>query len=269
VTGSFTQHTEAAHRAYFNQQQRSNLEFWGRFGAAPDVRGKRVLDFGCGHGALSAELARQGAEVLGIDLDELRLEWASGNVGGLADFALMDIAEVTGRFDLIVSKDTLEHVEDVEEILRHFHRLITPDGAAWIGFSPLYRSPWGDHGRTGLRIPWSHAVLPPRLVLAAASRHQQRPITSLPDLELNGVTPDEFRRSVDAAGLSVAQIRFNQGDRAMLRVFDRLRRIPALEPLFTVSIYAVLRPGSSAAEGRSGPAHAARDPATHLRAPGR
>src|SRR5581483_4652876 len=43
---------------------------------AGDLKGKRVLDLGCGDGALSFRLARAGAQVTGVDGDETGLAYA-------------------------------------------------------------------------------------------------------------------------------------------------------------------------------------------------
>ena len=64
--------------AYFHGQlTKSNPEFWSRCGGQPDLRGKRVLEVGCGHGALSVDMARRGAIVVGVDLNEWRVNFAS------------------------------------------------------------------------------------------------------------------------------------------------------------------------------------------------
>jgi SAM-dependent methyltransferase len=234
---------DRAHAAYFaEQQQSSNPEFWQRFGAVPDVAGKRVLDLGCGHGALSIELANRGANVVGIDLDKARIDWAKRNAGDLVDFACIDVTTIEGEFDIIVSKDTFEHVADVTALLNHLRRLLSPRGQIWAGFSPLYNSPWGAHGRTGMRIPWGHVLLPSRIVYAIASRHRGAKVRSLADLELNGITPKTFRSCVERSGLQFESVKYNQGEKKLLRLFDVLRRIPIFESLTTVNIYAVLAP---------------------------
>jgi SAM-dependent methyltransferase len=241
MAGAFSQHDDCAHVAYFaTQQHSSNAEFWHRFGAIPAVSGKRVLDLGCGHGALSVELAKLGASVLGVDLDEARIDWAKRNAGDLADFACVDVANIEGMFDFIVSKDTFEHIADMEAMLSALRQLLASGGQIWAGFSPLYNSPWGDHGRAGVRIPWGHVLLPSRVVYALASRHQGRTVRSLDDLELNGITPRAFRRWVECSGLQFESVRYNQSEKKLLRLLDLLRNVPMLESLATVSIYSVL-----------------------------
>ncbi|MDC0943358.1 carbamoyltransferase C-terminal domain-containing protein [Pelagibacteraceae bacterium] len=57
--------------AYFNYSRNENKKFWRRIDEKPNFKNKSVLDFGCGHGALSIDIAMLGAKfVHGIDLEE-------------------------------------------------------------------------------------------------------------------------------------------------------------------------------------------------------
>jgi SAM-dependent methyltransferase len=154
------------------------------------------------------------------------------------DLAALNIAE---DFDLIVSKDTFEHIADLPGMMATIYRSLKPNGELWAGFSPLFFSPWGDHARTGLRLPWAHAVLPRSVVLKAASRHNGRVVSTLDSIGLNGVTPRGFRRMARDAGFDIVSVSYNRGDKRLLPVLSRARRVPALERWATVSIYAVLR----------------------------
>lgn len=234
---------------YFAQLVPSIAEFWSRFARRPEVRDRDVLDIGCGHGVMSIELAQQGARVLGIDLDERRVAWARENaasnhpeLAGRLRFEHCDSMSLprTQEFDLMISKDTIEHVLDVGGMLADLRDRLAAGGEIWVGFAPLYYSPFGDHGRTELRVPWAHAVLPQSLVCKLSSRIKGKPIASLGDLELNGITPAQFRDAVKTAGLRFDSIAYNRGDKPLLKAMSALRRVSALERFMTVSIYATL-----------------------------
>ena len=243
-----------SHQAYFDDQaNRSNPEFWSRFGSQPVFAGARVLDVGCGHGALTLDMARLGAHVVGVDIHEERICWAQKHVaevpvaGSLA-FVCGDVTRMGFRanFDLVVTKDAFEHVDDLSGMLACLRVAMKPHGELWAGFSPLYHSPYGDHGRTGLRLPWAHTLLPGPIVYAVASRHRKKPIRSARDLDLNAVTPAQFRQLAAAAGLSLRIVRYNCGEHRLMPALSWLRRYSFLERYVTVSIYAVLVPTPSA-----------------------
>lgn len=110
-------------------------EHWHRYAfALPLARGRRVLDAACGEGFGSALLAGVAAEVLGVDIDAASIVHARGRYGGRPGLryepgdvtALDGLAD--GRFDLIVSFETLEHVHAQERMLDGFVRLLAPGG---------------------------------------------------------------------------------------------------------------------------------------------
>jgi magnesium-protoporphyrin O-methyltransferase len=80
-----------------------------------DMRGLRVLDAGCGTGALSVEAARRGAQVLAIDLSPTLVQHARQNLpadlgSGSVDFHAGDmLADDLGHFDHVVAMDSLIH----------------------------------------------------------------------------------------------------------------------------------------------------------------
>jgi tRNA (mo5U34)-methyltransferase len=83
-----------------------------------DLTGWSCLDIGCNAGFYTFELARRGASVLGIDVDEHYLRqarWAAGQFG-LADrvtfepMQVYDLARRTGKFDLVLFMGVLYHL---------------------------------------------------------------------------------------------------------------------------------------------------------------
>jgi magnesium-protoporphyrin O-methyltransferase len=77
-----------------------------------DLHGARVLDAGCGTGALSIEAARRGADVVAIDLSPTLVGLAKERLphGITIDFRVGDMLDPKlGRFDYVVAMDSLIH----------------------------------------------------------------------------------------------------------------------------------------------------------------
>ena len=243
-------HKERRRQAYFREQQENNIEWFKRMDFQIDVSGLRVLDLGCGHGALSIGLAEKGAaQVIGIDLDHDRIDFANRklatdfpNLQERVQFRCENVFDLQDEFDLIVSKDAFEHIEDLESVIHHLHGLLKPGGHLAPGFSPLYFSPFGDHARFAMKVPWAHAVMPEPMALRWLNRRTGKAVTSSMDLGLNRLTPSEFRAIFDdRSAWDEVRIRYNRGDNRLFPVFNALRRVPPLERFFTTSIYAVAR----------------------------
>ncbi len=117
--------------------------------------GMKVLDVGCGWGALAIYLAKEtGADVTGVTLSEEQQKWATARAQkeGLQDkvrFVLKDIREVEGQFDRIVSVGMLEHVGVgfYKQVFEKVRDLLTPQGVSLFHFigsldGPCTTNPW-------------------------------------------------------------------------------------------------------------------------------
>lgn len=111
------------------------------------LKGKKVLDVGCGGGILADAMARKGAEVLGIDLASKALKVAqlhaleagTQNVS-YREFAAEELAaEQPARYDVVTCMEMLEHVPRPESIVRACAKLVKPGG--WVFFSTINRNP--------------------------------------------------------------------------------------------------------------------------------
>ncbi|GAB2669730.1 class I SAM-dependent methyltransferase [Arenimonas aestuarii] len=110
-------------------------EHWHRYALArPLAAGRRVLDAACGEGYGSALVARAGGRVLGLDTDVETIEHARSRYAGIpglvyeqADATALDHLP-DASFDLILSFETLEHVQAQERLLDGFARLLAPGG---------------------------------------------------------------------------------------------------------------------------------------------
>jgi magnesium-protoporphyrin O-methyltransferase len=94
-------------------QMRATLLSW----LPAQMHGLRVLDAGCGTGALAVEAARRGAAVLAIDLSPTLVALARERQpvfdgGGSIDFRAGDMLDPSvGTFDFVVGMDSLIHYE--------------------------------------------------------------------------------------------------------------------------------------------------------------
>ena len=107
-------------------QMRATLLSW----LPQDMRGMRLLDAGCGTGALATEAMRRGAQVVAIDLSPTLVQLARErsvnefqNGLGSIEFLAGDMLDpAMGHFDYVVAMDSLIHY-DTDDIVKAIHGL--------------------------------------------------------------------------------------------------------------------------------------------------
>jgi 2-polyprenyl-6-hydroxyphenyl methylase/3-demethylubiquinone-9 3-methyltransferase len=114
--------------------------------ARAPLRGKAVLDIGCGGGILAESMAKKGAAVAGIDLSEKALKVAdlhSLESGITVRYELIAAEAMAARepasFDVVTCMEMLEHVPDPSAIVKACATLVKPGGHVF--FSTLNRNP--------------------------------------------------------------------------------------------------------------------------------
>jgi SAM-dependent methyltransferase len=114
-----------------------------------------VLEIGCGEGGNLIPFYKIGCKrIVGIDMSKSKI--ANGNVffnkiEGNRDnleFICDDIynikAEDIGQFDIIITRDVLEHIHGQEKFMNFVKRFMKPKGKFFLGFPPWY-NPFGGH----------------------------------------------------------------------------------------------------------------------------
>lgn len=105
------------------------------FSLLPDVRGRRLIDIGCGMGTFAIEAAERGAAAVGIDPAAAAVRTARRVAGGTsgvhfirADAAALPLAN--GSTDVVLAADVTEHLDDdtLARILDESVRVLRPDG---------------------------------------------------------------------------------------------------------------------------------------------
>jgi SAM-dependent methyltransferase len=123
----------------------------------------RILDAGCGSGRNMVDLARHGA-VTGVELSHTSVELArERSAGEVLEGSVMDMPFDSATFDLSVSLDVIEHLEDDVGALRELRRVTKPGGALLVTV-PAYQWLWSGHDE----INHHHRRYSRRVLLAAA-----------------------------------------------------------------------------------------------------
>ncbi|ALS58492.1 class I SAM-dependent methyltransferase [Pandoraea norimbergensis] len=99
----------------------------------PDLRGKRVVDLGCGFGWASRWMREQGAaSVLGLDLSQNMIARARADTSDpaieyrIADLDTLDLP--AAAFDVAYSALTFHYVRDFDRLAKHLHQSLAPGG---------------------------------------------------------------------------------------------------------------------------------------------
>ncbi len=112
------------------------IQFIREFSA---IQGQRIVDVGCGGGILSEALAREGAQVLGIDLAAELLEVAKLHAleqGVTVQYEQISAESLAERepesFDVVTGMEMLEHVPRPAAVVQALARLVKPGGKVFL-----------------------------------------------------------------------------------------------------------------------------------------
>ena len=103
------------------------------FSMMPDLKGKRVLDLGCGFGEHCKLFVDYGAEkVVGIDISNKMLEIAKKENSDpkivYINMPMEDIAQLTESFDVVISSLALHYVDDFVGVVKSIYSLLDANG---------------------------------------------------------------------------------------------------------------------------------------------
>ena len=104
----------------------------------------RILDAGCGSGRNMVELARHGSGT-GIELSETSVALARDRgAGEVVAGSILEMPFAEDSFNLAVSLDVIEHLEDDLAALRELRRVVAPGGSLLVTV-PAYQWLWSGH----------------------------------------------------------------------------------------------------------------------------
>lgn len=230
-----------------------------RFGGHLPIDGsKRYLDMGCGTGELTIAFARAGVgHITGVDvlprsIERARAYAARLGVGERTEFVCADLHawKPAQRFDVLLSFDALEHIDEPKLFLRRMAEFVAPGGIAVLAFGPFFHSPFGDHMWDFFRVqlPWRQLLFSEATMLRVR-REVFRPTdlgTGYRDIAegLNRMRYSEFLRYVGETGWRVDYLATNTFLRRtplLKAVSDAVMHVPGVRDYFAHNVYAVLQ----------------------------
>lgn len=164
-------------KAYFNEQSKVTEKFILPYieRVMPIEKDMLVAEIGCGEGGNLMPFLDRGCKVVGIDLAPNKIENArqffaehpyKHNLRLINENIYSIRPEEAEQFDLIILRDTLEHIPNQDELLRHIKQFLKPNGLLFVSF-PSWKSPFAGHQQICSssilrRMPYFH-LLPHRL----------------------------------------------------------------------------------------------------------
>lgn len=114
------------HNAYYERPATLSL-------LPKEVKGKKVLDAGCGPGIYSEWLIERGAEIIAVDASPKMVELARHRLGSMADVRQADLSQPltfldNSSFDVVLCPLVLEYIEDWDSTFAEFYRILRPGG---------------------------------------------------------------------------------------------------------------------------------------------
>jgi SAM-dependent methyltransferase len=189
----------------------------------PIREGMKVLEIGAAEGGVLRPFTERGCWALGVDLHPKRIEVAREMMAedvqaGKADFIAQNVYEEAfaekwaGVFDLILLKDTIEHIPEQERFIPYIKKFLKPGGQIFFGFPP-WRMPFGGHqqicrGKWLSKIPYYHLL--PKGIYRAILKAGKEPdpvVQELLEIKSTGISLARFERICRNSELQVTNRR--------------------------------------------------------------
>jgi len=172
------------------------------------IRNKTVIDFGCGDGFATLDLARHGAaKVIGLDIRQRALDQATAlaareGLSGCCEFS----THTDTKADVIISLDAFEHFGDPAAILNIMHHLLKPGGCVMASFGPTWYHPLGGHLFS--IFPWSHILFSESALVRWRANIRPDGATRFSEVDggLNQMTIARFEQLVSASPFRIATL---------------------------------------------------------------
>jgi 2-polyprenyl-3-methyl-5-hydroxy-6-metoxy-1,4-benzoquinol methylase len=252
---------------YFEQQYTNTKKYIVSFidevyKLKPDME---VLEIGCGEGGVLKAFIDAGMKGVGVDLHtykfDLALQYLDEDVKeGRISLINKDIyspelhEQFIGRFDLIILKDTLEHIFDQEKLIGYLRDFLKESGMMFLAFPP-WNMPFGGHQQMCSSkflafMPYYH-LLPTTIykALLKSFNEDEQLIEELLDIKKTQISLQRYKRIIKEKGFKTIkeqlyfinpnyEIKFNMRPRLLNKFIGT---IPYLRDFVTTTIYSLIQ----------------------------
>jgi 2-polyprenyl-3-methyl-5-hydroxy-6-metoxy-1,4-benzoquinol methylase len=228
-------------------------------------QGMEVLEIGCGEGGVLKAFVDQGMTGTGVDLYEFKFKLAldyldeyitAGRITLINnDIYAPELSEqFKNRFDLIILKDTLEHIFDQDKLIGYIRGLLKSSGMIFLAFPP-WRMPYGGHqqmckNKILANLPWYH-LLPSSLytALLKSFKEDDELIMELLKIKETQISLQRYYRILNEKGFKTIreqlyfinpnyEIKFNMKPRKLSKF---VASIPFVRDFVTTTIYSLIK----------------------------
>ena len=219
-----------------------------------------VAEIGCGEAGNLKPFLDMGCKTIGIDIAANKIDNAKkfyanhphrNNLTLLAKDINHVNADEIEKVDLVIMRDTLEHIPNQAGLLLHITKFLKPGGKIFLGFPP-WRMPFGGHQQICVsrlsKIPYIH-LLPTFLYarLLKLFGETQSKINSLLEIKQTGISISRFKAMVAKTHCKIEkevfylinpnyEIKFNLKPRELPQAIN----IPHISDFMTTTCYYVI-----------------------------
>ncbi len=220
-----------------------------------------IAEIGCGEGGNLKPFLDMGCKVVGIDLAENKILNAEkffsqhpqkSNLTLIAKDIYNIKPDELGACDLIIMRDTLEHIHNQDIFLEHLKKFIKPTGKIFLAFPP-WRMPFGGHqqiceSRVISKIPYYHLLPNPLYIgMLKLFGESKAKIIGLLEVKETRISIARFKKiltnrnfKIDSEIFYMINPNYEIKFKFKTRKLPRVLNIPFLKDFFITTYYCII-----------------------------